>query len=236
MRFEVMPAIDVSGGRLAILAPDGPQPVGAFGGDPVAAARAYVDAGARWVHVVDMDLAFEGEARNIGVVRSVSSLGAHVQASGGVVRDDDVDAMLRAGARRVVLGSGALSDDDATTEAIDRFGVRLIVGVEVEGDRIRSRGMHPVDLPLVETLGWLTAAGTPAFLVTAVDRVGRATGPDLVAIGRVVRSGRPTMAAGGISTLDDVRAVRRTGAAGAVIGRAALEGDLDLRAALTALG
>ena len=233
MDFDVIPAIDVAGGQLARYTPKGPVPVEAFGGDPYAAVRSYAAAGARWVHVVDLDLAFEGEARNLAVVRSVAASGMRVQASGGLRRTTDAEAMLAAGAHRVVLGSGALADEAEAAELLRLLGERVVVGIEVDDGRIRSRGDFPVDLPLAETLGWLVAAGAPAFLVTAVARVGTLHGPDAATVRRVVRAGRPVLAAGGISGLADLRALRRAGAVGAVVGRAALEGGLDLEQALT---
>ena len=233
MSFEVIPAIDVADGRLARYTPDGPAPVEAFGGDPGAAARSVAAAGARWVHVVDLDLAFDGEVRNLDVVRSVVVVGVRVQASGGLRRLVDAEAMLTAGAHRVVLGSGALADEASTVDLLRRLGDRVVVGIEVQDGRIRSRGALPVDLPLAETLGWLVAAGAPSFLVTAVARVGTQRGPDVATVRRVARAGRPVLAAGGISSMADLRAVRRAGAIGAIVGRAALEGGLDLEQALT---
>ena len=233
--FGVLPAIDISNGRLATYSRRGPEPVEAFGGDPVAAAHAFVEAGARWLHVVDLDLAFFGEARNLDVLRTVAALGASVQASGGVRTVGEVQAMLDAGARRVVLGSGALADERAAAETIGRYADRLIVGIEVEDGRIRSRGARRVDLPLDETVRWLVAGVASGFLVTTVSRVGTLDGPDVATVSRVVRSARPVLAAGGIARIDDLQALRRAGAVGAVVGRAAIERGLDLAEAL-ALG
>lgn len=231
--FEVIPAIDVKDGALAHLTPTGLRPVEAFGGDPVAAAAAMVAAGATHLHVVDMDLAFDGEPRNLDVVSAIVSLRIQVQAGGGVRTADEVDALLSVGAARVVLGSAALAHEVLARELLVLHGPRLIVGIEVgEGGTIRSRGRDPVDLPLMETLGWLSAAQAPMFLVTAVARVGSSIGPDVGAVKRVVRAGRPVIAAGGIHTVDDLRALRTAGAVGAVVGRAALDGSLDLSAAI----
>ena len=234
MSFEVIPAIDVAGGRLALFTPRGRAPARAFDGDPLAAARAYADAGARRVHVVDLDLAFDGVARNVETVREIAALGLWVQGSGGVRTMAHARSLLEAGADRVVLGSGSLRDEEAALDAIAALGERATVGIDVDDGRIRSRGAAAVDLPLVETLGWLVAAGASSFLVTAVARVGSLRGPDVSTVKRVVRSGRPVLAAGGIATLDDLRALRRAGATGVVVGRAALEGGLDLRDALGA--
>lgn len=236
MSFEVLPAIDVAGGRLALHTPDGPRPLDAFDGDPLTAARAYADAGARWVHVVDLDLAFGGAFANLDIVGAAAALGLRVQASGGIVTLPEATEALAAGADRVVLGSGALIDEAAARASISSLGPRAIVGIEVEAGRIRPRGRVDGDLPLVETLGWLAASGAAGFLVTAVARVGAMSGPDLATVKRVVRAGRPVIAAGGISSLDDLRALRRTGAVGAVVGRAALEGGLDLAPALAEFG
>jgi phosphoribosylformimino-5-aminoimidazole carboxamide ribotide isomerase len=234
--FEVLPAIDVKNGALVHLTPSGLISIDAFGGDPVAAAAAMVEAGATWLHVVDMDLAFEGEPRNVDVVSAIASLPVRVQVGGGVRTPGEVDSLLSAGAARVVLGSAALADESRTRALLETDAPRLIVGIEVSGGgKIRSRGRDPVDLPLVETLGWLVAADAPAFLVTAVARVGSSIGPDVGAVRRVGRAGRPVLAAGGVRSIGDLRDLRAAGASGAVAGRAVLEGTLDLAEARRAL-
>jgi phosphoribosylformimino-5-aminoimidazole carboxamide ribonucleotide (ProFAR) isomerase len=235
MAFEVLPEIDVAGGRLARYTPAGPEPLEAHDGDPVVAARACMDAGARWLHVVDMDLAFLGEARNLDVLRSIEALGVSVQAAGAIVSDVEIEAALDAGAARVVLGSVALADMTSAAASIGRFGDWLAVGIEVDGERIRARGRRPTDLPLAATLGSAVAAGATRFVLTAVPRVSTLTGPDLEALTGVVACKRPVIAAGGIATLDDLIAVRDAGAEGAIVGRAVLEGRLDLMNAIASL-
>lgn len=230
--FEVIPAIDVSGGVLATFTPAGLAPVEAYGGKPLAAAEAAVAAGARWIHVVDMDLAFGGEARNVEIVAAIASLPVAVQAAGGVRTAEEVRTFFEAGAVRVVLGSIALEDERRASALMSAEGPRLVAGIEVDGGRIRSRGRDPVDLPLMETLGWVIPAGPSALLVTSVARVGERTGPDIELIRRVVRAGRSVLAAGGVASLADLHDLRAAGAAGAVVGRAALDGSLDLSAAI----
>jgi len=107
----------------------------------------------------------------------------------------------------------------------------IVIGIEVADGRIRARAAD-VDLELASTLGWLSAAGAEALLVTAVDRVATIAGPDTALVRRVARAGLPFVAAGGIRSLADLEAVRAAGASGAVVGRSALEGSLDLAAAL----
>ncbi|HJX07237.1 MAG TPA: HisA/HisF-related TIM barrel protein [Actinomycetota bacterium] len=233
MPFTVLPAIDLWEGRLALLTPDGPAPSDAFGGDPLAAADAYVAAGARWLHVVDMDLAFRGELANADAIRTICAIGeARVQASGGVRTAAQVAEFRALGAARVVVASAALDDEDAVLEIVggSRPG-ETVVGIEVSDGRIRARGSD-VDLELASTLGWLRAAGAEALLVTAVDRVATVAGPDTALVRRVARAGLPLLAAGGIRSLADLTAVRAAGASAAVVGRSALEGSLDLAAAL----
>jgi len=233
MPFTVLPAIDLWDGRLALLTRDGPMPSDAFGGDPLTAAAAYVAAGARWLHVVDMDLAFRGELANAEVIRSLCAVsGTRVQASGGVRTAAHVEELRRLGASRVVLASAALDDEDTVLDVVGRSRPgETVIGMEVAGGRIRARGAD-IDLELASTLGWLSAAGADALLVTALDRVATIAGPDTELVRRVARAGLPVMAAGGIRSVADLEAVRGAGASGGVVGRSALEGSLDLAAAL----
>jgi len=219
----VLCSVDLAGGRLVRLRGGKVEFVEAFGGDPVAAVRSFIEAGAGWVHVVDVDLALTGEARNLAVLERIAGLDVCVQASGGIATSPLATAALEAGAARVVLGSAALADRGSATRLIEQMGERLVVGLEVQGDRIRPRGAVDIELPLAEP-------------VTAVTRVGGLGGPDLAAIRTVCALGRPVLAAGGIASIGDLRAVAETGATGAVVGRAALEGALDLVAALALRG
>jgi phosphoribosylformimino-5-aminoimidazole carboxamide ribotide isomerase len=232
--FALLPAVDIVGGRLGVYTPEGPRPHEAFGGDPVATARSHVEAGTTWLHVVDMDLAFDREPRNVAVVASIREAlpGVRIQVSGGIRSADEAAPYLAAGADRFVLSSSALGDERAVSALLAARPADLIVGIEVADGRIRSRGAEVVDLDRMVTRGWLAAAGAPAFLVTAVGRVATLAGSDLELVRRVRRAGRPVVVAGGIASLDDLRAAQEAGAVGAVIGRAALEGDLELADAL----
>jgi phosphoribosylformimino-5-aminoimidazole carboxamide ribotide isomerase len=234
--FEVIPAIDISAGRLARLTARGPVPVAAFGGDPLAAAASFVAAGVPRLHVVDLDLAVAGEPRNRDAIRDVVSLGTPVQASGAAATADEVELLLEAGAARAVLGSAALADRVLVTGLAERLGGRLAIGVETDGDRIRARGRRTVDLPLADSLEWLAETAAERFVVTAVPRVGELSGPDLDGLRAVTALGRPTVAAGGVASQADIGAVREAGAEGVIVGRAALEGSVDLAIALAAAG
>lgn len=235
MGFEVIPAVDVLGGRLARQSDGGVVFVGAFDGDPIAAARSFVEAGARWIHVVDMDLALGGEFRNLPVVAEIAGLGVSVQASGGIAEGTEVERALAAGAARVVLGSSALSDRMAAEALFGRHGGALAVGIEADRDTIRPRARPEVTLSLADTLAWLARLDVDRYVHTSVGRVGGLEGPDLGAIRALVEvTGRPVVASGGIRGPRDLRRLASIGAQGAILGRALYEG-LDLRDALAAM-
>jgi len=229
--FLILPALDVWRGRLAVGTAEGPRSIEAFGGDPVVAARAAVVAGARALHLVDLDLAYEGTlGLDVAAIRAVAP-DATLQVSGAIGDAEIGRAFLDAGADRYVLGSSALADDRRTLLALRDAGAAVVVGLEVEDGRIRARGAggNEADgLDLMSTVGWLNAAGAPAFLVTSIDRVGGLAGPDVDLVRRVARAGRSTYAAGGIRSLEDLRHLRDVGVAGAVVGTAALEGRFDV--------
>lgn len=233
----VIPAIDVSGGRLARLRAGERVPVDAFDGDPLEAAHAFKAAGAAWVHAVDMDQAFTGVVSDLSFISRIADLGVSVQASGGIATTGAVRAALDAGATRVVLGSVALADRQFVEDAVETFGESLCVGLEADGEAIRPRGtglQALMDLP--EALRWLATVGAARLVFTQVRAVGGLSGPDIATLRSIMAlaPGIPVVAAGGISTAADVSMVAREGAEGAVVGRALYEGGLDLCEAIAA--
>ncbi len=209
--------------------------VEAFGGDPLAAARSFAEAGARWIHVVDMDLALDGEFRNLEIVARIVDLGVSVQASGGIARLEEVERALAAGSRRVVLGSSALSDRPAAEALLARHRDALAVGIEADRDTIRTRVSEEVELSLSETMAWLAGIDVARYVHTGLGRVGGLEGPDLEAIRALIQvTGRPVVGSGGIRGPEDLRRIASIGAEGAILGRALYEG-LDLRVALDAV-
>ncbi len=236
MPLEVIPALDVADGRLVHVTGSAEVAAAAFGGDPSAAAEAFVDTGAPRLHVVDVDLARSGEIGNGDVLRAVSRLGVPVQASGGVRTAVQVDALLARGAERVVLGSATLVDRDRAEELVRKFGDRLVVGIEADGPAVRPRGTD-LELPLRDLLVWLAGVEVRRYLLTEVGRVGGLRGPDLDGMQAFAAdSPVPVVVAGGIRGVEDLRAVAALDGRieGAVIGRALYEG-LDLGAAIAAV-
>ncbi len=237
MVFEVIPAIDVAGGRLVRMAEQGPVALETFGGDPVAAAAAFVEAGARRLHVVDVDLATTGDPANLEVLAAIAGIGVPVQASGGVSTGSHVDRLLSTGADRVVLGSAALVYRDATERIVAMDPERVVVGIEADGPTIRPRG-RGTELPLWDTLLWLAGLDVRRFVFTEVARAGTLEGPDLDgAWALATHTERPVIAAGGIRGAQDIRSVAALGGSveGVLVGRALYEG-LDAREALAAGG
>ena len=236
MPLEVIPALDVAGGRLVHVVGSAEVAAAAFGGDPMAAAEAFVGAGAARLHVVDVDLARSGEAGNADVLAAMCGLGVPVQASGGVRTAEQVDALLAGGADRVVLGSAALHDRGGAEGLVRRFDDRLVVGIEADGDTVRARGTD-LELPLRDLLGWLAGLEVRRYLFTEVGRAGGLRGPDLEAIGAFAEHVPvPVVVAGGIRGVEDLRAIAALDGRveGAVIGRALYDG-LDLRAVISAV-
>jgi phosphoribosyl isomerase A len=237
MVFDVIPAIDVSGGRLARLHRGEIVPIDVFEGDPVAAAEEFTLGGAKWLHVVDLDLAFIGRQENLQTISLLAVMDARVQAAGGIATEEHVRAALQAGAERVVLGSAALADRDFVSRLVDHLGEAVAVAIEMVAGRIRPRGRSDLDLPLEETLDWLTETGVTRLIHVAVDRVGDLSGPDLDGVSRTsFRTQRAVIASGGVSSAEDVRALASLGplVQGAILGRALYEGQLTVREAVRA--
>lgn len=212
--IEVIPAVDVLGDGAVRLERGGYDDVVERAGDPVALAGRWVEAGARRLHVVDLDGARGGPLRP-GLVTEVAALGVPVQASGGIRSLDDARRLLDAGADRVVVGTAAWPDPTPWLE----LGDALVLAVDVLDGVVRASGWtRTAGLTLAEALE--RAAGA-RILVTAIDRDGTLAGPDLELV-RAAAMGRRVLAAGGVRSPDDVLALQEAGAEAVVAGRALL--------------
>jgi phosphoribosylformimino-5-aminoimidazole carboxamide ribotide isomerase len=240
--FDVLPAIDLRGGRVVRLLRGAFDRETVYGGDPIEVAERFVADGARWLHVVDLDGARDPAGRQADLVRAiVGGVGesARVEVAGGLRDEESAAAMLAAGAARVVVGTAALRDPTFARRLVDRHGSeRVAVALDIREGRAVGHGWLPggPGIPVEEALAALAAAGVGTFEVTAIDRDGTLSGPDLALLGRVVALGRgAVIASAGISATDDVLAVRRLGCTGAIVGRALYEGRFTIRSALEAL-
>jgi phosphoribosylformimino-5-aminoimidazole carboxamide ribotide isomerase len=233
-KLEILPAIDVLGGRAVRLAGGKRDEVTLEGGEPSELSARLAGEGAERLHLVDLDGAFSG-VPSIELVERVAAAGSvPLQVGGGYRSLDAIAAALDAGADRVMVGTAALAPG-FLEEAVGRFGGSLVVAVDVRDGRVAVEGWTEVsELTPGELAERCASLGVARLLVTSATRDGSLSGPDLSLVENVLAVGLPVLAAGGIATLDDLRALRRTGCEGAVVGSALMAGRFTLAEALAA--
>jgi phosphoribosylformimino-5-aminoimidazole carboxamide ribotide isomerase len=237
----VIPAIDLRGGRVVRLEQGDFTRETSFSDDPIAQVRTFVAEGAPWIHVVDLDGARDGQPRQRGVIAEIVRAAgpAMVQVAGGLRTFSAIDDALGSGAARAVLGTVAITDPRIVGEAVRRYGSdRITVALDVRGGHAVGGGWLDGapgrDVPAV--LEDLLRSGVTTVVVTGIDRDGLLGGPDVELLGGIAERGDlRVIASGGVTTIDDLEAVRRLGCAGAIVGRAIYDGRLDLGAAIRTL-
>ncbi|MEO7448779.1 MAG: bifunctional 1-(5-phosphoribosyl)-5-((5-phosphoribosylamino)methylideneamino)imidazole-4-carboxamide isomerase/phosphoribosylanthranilate isomerase PriA [Humibacillus sp.] len=238
-RLELLPAVDIAGG-LAVQLVQGVAGSGGEFGDPWEAALAWQEAGAEWIHLVDLDAAF-GRGNNRELISSiVGRLDLHVELSGGIRDGETLDAALATGCRRVNIGTAALEHPEWTAAIIAEHGDRVAIGLDVRGTTLAARGWTREGGELWQTLERLDREGCARYVVTDVNKDGMLQGPNLALLRDVcARTDRPVVASGGVSTLDDVVAIRTLvaeGVEGAIVGSALYRGAFTLPEALEVAG
>lgn len=229
--FQVIPAVDVLGDAAVRLERGAFDRVVAREADPVALVERLVEAGARLVHVVDLEGARDGRTRpELVRLLARAAAPARVQASGGIRSVADAQRLLEAGAVRVVVGTAAFSLPNALDEYQSALDGRLVIAIDVREGRVLTAGWtEATEISALDAAERCAAAGVTRLLCTAVDRDGTFNGPDLDLLATVrERSGMPVLAAGGIRSAEDLDAVERLGCEGAIVGRALLERRLPL--------
>lgn len=227
-RLTIYPAIDVLDGRAVRLSEGRREQVTIEAGDPAALAARWVEDGASWLHLVDLDGAFGAEPSTT-LLREVAATGVRVQAGGGYRSLEAIERGLAAGASRIMVGTAALSPA-FLREAAARFGEELVVAVDARDGRVAVEGWTgSSDVTPAALARRCADAGVRRLLVTSTRRDGSLAGPELGLLDEVLAaSGLPVIAAGGISSLDDLRALRDLGCEGAVAGTALLLGRFSL--------
>jgi phosphoribosylformimino-5-aminoimidazole carboxamide ribotide isomerase len=226
-KFEIYPALDVLGGRVVRLSQGRREQVTVEGGDPAAAAERFAAEGAAWLHLVDLDGAFAGTP-DLALVERVAAAGPPVQVGGGYRSLELVQAALVAGAARVLVGTAAL-EDGFVEDGAARFGERIAVAIDARDGQVQVEGWtSAAQLAPAELAERCAAAGVARLLVTSTRRDGTLQGPDLPLLEEVLAAGLPVIAAGGVSSLDDLRALRDLGCEGAVAGSALWLGRFSL--------
>ncbi|OCG73825.1 bifunctional 1-(5-phosphoribosyl)-5-((5-phosphoribosylamino)methylideneamino)imidazole-4-carboxamide isomerase/phosphoribosylanthranilate isomerase PriA [Microbacterium sediminis] len=232
----LLPAVDVAGGK-AVRLTQGEAGTETSYGDPIEAAEQWADQGAEWIHLVDLDAAF-GRGNNAGIIRKVLKhvRGVNIELSGGIRDDASLEAALDSGAHRINLGTAALENPEWTASIIGRYGDAIAVGLDVRGTTLAARGWTQEGGDLWEVLDRLEEAGCARYVVTDVTKDGTLKGPNLQLLSEVAsRTDKPVIASGGVSSLDDLIALRELvpeGVEGAIVGKALYAGAFTLAEAL----
>jgi phosphoribosylformimino-5-aminoimidazole carboxamide ribotide isomerase len=239
--FAVIPSIDLRGGHVVRLREGDFARETDYGTDPVAVAERFGAAGARWLHIVDLDAARGGDRQTGAIESVVAALAGRVacQVGGGLRTDETVAAMFAVGVARVVLGTSAVTDQALLGRLVERYSPdRVVAALDVRDGLVLGGGWLPdaPGLALESALQGLAGIGVGWVAVTAIARDGGLGGPDLDLVRRTVdASPGKVIASGGISSIADLEAVRAVGCAAAIVGRALYEDRLDLREAIDAV-
>lgn len=236
--MELYPAIDVRAGRVVRLSQGEASRETSYHDDPVAQAERFVAAGAAWIHVVDLDRAF-GTGENLAVIGAIARAAGdrvRIQVGGGIRSLEALDAVLRLGVSRAVLGTAAVTDPALVPKAVAAAGSgRIAIGLDTKAGMVAIRGwVETTELFVDDVCRRVLSEGAKTIIYTDVSRDGMLTGPDLEGAKRLQSLGASVIASGGVAGLEDLRAVRDAGLAGAIIGRALYEGKFTLQEALAA--
>jgi phosphoribosylformimino-5-aminoimidazole carboxamide ribotide isomerase len=234
-QFELLPAIDLLGGRVVRLRQGDFTQETSYGDDPVAVARDFAASGATWLHIVDLDGARAGEPAQLRLAADIVAElhgRVRVEIGGGLRTAQAVAGALGTGAERAVVGTAALRDATFVADIVARHGAeRIVASIDVRNGLALGEGWREgaPGVAVPDAVRMLAAAGVPTFEVTAIERDGLLNGPDLALLRSLVdlNCGR-IIASGGIASVNDVMAVRAAGCSGAIVGRALYEGRIDL--------
>jgi phosphoribosylformimino-5-aminoimidazole carboxamide ribotide isomerase len=236
MSFEIIPAIDLLDGTIVRLREGRYDRVTSYPGDPFDAARAFTDAGATRLHVVDLDGAREGSMKNAGAIERMASLPIALQVGGGVRTRETALRLYALGVRRVVLGTAAVEDPELVRALASEREV--IVAVDGRGGRVATQGWtEATEIAVRDLARDADRIGAAAILYTSIERDGTGTGPDVGGTAELQRDVSVTViASGGIGTLEHIRALRAAGVRACVCGRALHDGTFTLEEALAVAG
>ncbi|GAA3942608.1 bifunctional 1-(5-phosphoribosyl)-5-((5-phosphoribosylamino)methylideneamino)imidazole-4-carboxamide isomerase/phosphoribosylanthranilate isomerase PriA [Actinoplanes auranticolor] len=238
MTLTLLPAVDVADGQAVRLVQGAAGSETSYG-DPLEAALAWQNDGAEWVHLVDLDAAFGRGSNAAQLADVVSRLDVKVELSGGIRDDASLRAALATGAARVNIGTAALEDPEWCDRICAEYGDRVAIGLDVRGRTLAARGWTREGGDLFEILERLDKAGAARYVVTDITKDGTMRGPNLDLLREVcARTDKPVIASGGVSTLDDLRALATLepiGVEGVIAGKALYAGAFTVREAIEAL-
>ncbi|GHE91682.1 1-(5-phosphoribosyl)-5-[(5-phosphoribosylamino) methylideneamino] imidazole-4-carboxamide isomerase [Aliiroseovarius zhejiangensis] len=234
------PAIDLKDGQCVRLLRGEMEAATVFNDDPAAQARAFQDAGCEWIHLVDLNGAFAGEPVNGAAVEAIlAAIDVPAQLGGGIRDMATIEGWIEKGLSRVILGTVAVENPDLVREAARAFPGKVAVGIDARNGRVATKGWATeTDVMVTDLAKSFEDAGVAAIIYTDINRDGAMQGPNVEATAALARAvSIPVIASGGVSSLDDLIALRDCGASlnGAISGRALYDGAIDLKAALAAL-
>lgn len=237
MTFLVIPGVDIHAGRCVRLVQGDFQRATVYDDNPAHAAKRWQEAGAPWLHVVDLDGAAGDGPRNAdAVARIAAACTIPIEVSGGLRTLEQIERALALGARRVVLGTVAVEQPAVVAAACARWGERIVLGLDARGGRVATRGwLHTTDLDALDFARAMVGRGVRRIIATDIERDGTLTAPNFAALAALIAAASvPVIASGGVSSVEHLRRLRALGAEGAVVGRALYDGTLDFAAALAA--
>jgi phosphoribosylformimino-5-aminoimidazole carboxamide ribotide isomerase len=231
----ILPAIDLRGGKCVRLRQGDYAQETVFGDDPLRVAQRWVDEGARWLHVVDLDGAKAGRPVNVDSIRRiVQECGVPCQLGGGLRSEEDIAAAMAWGVERVVIGTRALKTPAWFRAVCQRWPGRVVLGIDAKNGKVATEGwLEASAVPALELALECAAWPLAAIVYTDIGRDGMLEGADIQATAALADAVPvPVIASGGVTTLDDIRQLAACGVAGCIVGRALYEGRLDLKEAL----
>ena len=231
----IYPAIDLRDGRCVRLVEGDFSRETVFDDDPAAAARRWADAGAEWLHVVDLDGAVAGRPVNLPAISAIrAAVDMPIQLGGGLRSLANLEDAFAAGISRTILGTVALQDPDLVAAAVDRWGDAIAVGLDARDGKLATRGwLDQSDSLAADVAQALASAGVQHFIFTDIRRDGTLSGPNLETLSDLIATVDASfIASGGVGSLADIEAAREVGAAGAIVGRALYDGRVDLAEAI----
>ncbi|MEA2639763.1 MAG: phosphoribosylformimino-5-aminoimidazole carboxamide ribotide isomerase [Chloroflexota bacterium] len=238
MGFRVVPAIDLRGGRCVRLTQGDYDRETVFADNPAEVAARWTAAGARVIHVVDLDGAASGLPANLPALRAIrAATGVTIQYGGGLRDDATIDQVLEAGADRIVLGTALVTRPDWVASLCTRMGERIVIGIDARDGVVATQGWRDAStLTTRDAIARAAELGVQRALFTDIGRDGMLGGPNLAALREVVAAAPfEVIASGGVATIADLEAIQQTGAAAAIVGRALYTGAVDLGAAIARL-
>ncbi|HOK42801.1 MAG TPA: 1-(5-phosphoribosyl)-5-[(5-phosphoribosylamino)methylideneamino]imidazole-4-carboxamide isomerase [Thermoclostridium caenicola] len=233
--MTIYPAVDIKDGRCVRLRQGSYSDMTVFGDDPLEMALRWQKAGARFLHVVDLDGARgRGSINRELIGRIIKALDIPVQTGGGIRTMADIDEVLSLGAARVILGTSAVRDPELVEQAVAKYGGRIAVGIDARNGLVAIEGWEQTSqLTAVAFARRMERLGVETIIYTDIARDGMLTGPNLEAMGEMQRSvSMAVIASGGVSSIDDLIRLKQTGVAGAIVGKAIYTGAIDLEEAL----